>query len=98
MAFSFSFDILLDLGLWKEINEFTVLLRRIRLDASVLVRAHFRFVIMPNPLDGVGQELNNLAVNSEYRSLLKKLREKAAAEIRKKDGEFIDFLPKPKVQ
>ena len=49
-------------------------------------------------LDKDAEELNNLAVNPEYRSLLKKLREKAAAEIRKKDGEFIDFLPKPKVR
>ena len=49
-------------------------------------------------LDKDSEELKNLAVNPEYRSLLKKLREKAAAEIRKKDGEFIDFLPEPKVQ
>jgi hypothetical protein len=47
-----------DLGFWEENNESTVLLLRIRLDASVLVRAHFHFVTMPNPLDGVGQELN----------------------------------------
>ena len=49
-------------------------------------------------LDKDPEELNNLAVNPECRSLLKKLREKAVVEIRKKDGEFIDFLPKPKVQ
>ena len=49
-------------------------------------------------LDKDPEELNNLAVNPEYRSLLKKLREKAAVEIRKKDGEFIDFLPKPRIR
>ena len=41
-------------------------------------------------------ELNNLAVNPEYRPLLEKLREKAAIEIRNKNGEFIDYLPEPK--
>lgn len=49
-------------------------------------------------MDKDAEELNNLAVNPEYRSLLKKLREKAVAEVRKKDGAFIDFLPEPKVQ
>ncbi|MAP73159.1 MAG: hypothetical protein CMJ55_02720 [Planctomycetaceae bacterium] len=49
-------------------------------------------------LDKDPEELNNLAVNPDYKSLLKKLREKATIEIRKKDGEFIDFLPKPKVR
>ena len=47
-------------------------------------------------LDKDGKELNNLAVDPEYASLLKKLRKKAAVEIRKKDGEFIDYLPEPK--
>ncbi len=47
-------------------------------------------------LDKDAQEFNNLAVNPEYNSLLKKLRKKAADEIRKKDGEFVDYLPKPK--
>ena len=42
------------------------------------------------------KELNNLAVNPEYTSLLKKLREKASVEIRIKDGAFIDYLPEPK--
>ncbi len=42
------------------------------------------------------RELNNLAVNPEYRPLLMELREKAAIEIRKKNGEFIDYLPEPK--
>ena len=47
-------------------------------------------------LENDREELNNLSINPEYGPLLKKLREKAAVEIRKKDGEFIDYLPKPK--
>jgi arylsulfatase A-like enzyme len=47
-------------------------------------------------LDKDGKELNNLAVNPGYTYLLKKLREKATVEIRKKNGEFIDYLPAPK--
>ncbi len=42
------------------------------------------------------RELNNLAVDPDYRPLLMELREKAAIEIRKKNGEFIDYLPEPK--
>jgi arylsulfatase A-like enzyme len=41
-------------------------------------------------------ELNNLAVNPEYMSKLTKLRSKAVAEFRKKDGDFVDHLPEPK--
>ena len=47
-------------------------------------------------LDKDGEELNNLAVDSGYAALLKELREKAVVEIRKKDGEFIDYLPRPR--
>jgi arylsulfatase A-like enzyme len=47
-------------------------------------------------LDEDGEELNNLAVDSGYGGLLKRLREKAVVEIRKKDGEFVDYLPKPR--
>ena len=42
-------------------------------------------------------ELNNLAVDSEYHKLLKKLRKKAIKEFRKKDGSFVDYLPAPKI-
>ncbi len=49
-------------------------------------------------LDKDPRELTNLAVNPEYAQLLKRLREKAVVEIRKKDGEFIDHLPEPKGQ
>jgi len=48
-------------------------------------------------LDQDPGELNNLAVNPEHRPLLRKLRRKAADGIRKKDGEFIDLLPQPRV-
>jgi len=47
-------------------------------------------------LDKDAGELNNLAVNPKYTPLLKRLRDKAVVEIRKKDGEFIDHLPEPK--
>lgn len=41
-------------------------------------------------------ELNNLAVNPEYRERLAQLRLKAVDEFRKKDGNFVDYLPEPK--
>lgn len=41
-------------------------------------------------------ELNNLAVDHEYRKRLTELRRKAIEEFRKKDGRFIDHLPAPK--
>ncbi|MBT4512500.1 MAG: DUF4976 domain-containing protein, partial [Chloroflexi bacterium] len=41
-------------------------------------------------------ELNNLAVNPEYKTKLTKLRLKAVEEFRKKDGDFVDHLPEPK--
>lgn len=43
-------------------------------------------------------ELNNLAIDANFAARLKRLREKAAAEVRKKNGEFVDLLPAPKVQ
>jgi len=42
------------------------------------------------------EELNNLAVDAQFASQLKLLREKAVVEVRKKDGQFVDFLPAPK--
>ena len=42
-------------------------------------------------------ELNNLAVDSQHHTLLKRLREKAVEEFRKKDGSFVDYLPIPKI-
>ena len=42
-------------------------------------------------------ELNNLAVDSKHHTLLKRLREKAVEEFRKKDGSFVDYLPIPKI-
>jgi hypothetical protein len=48
-------------------------------------------------LEKDARELNNLAVNPAYTPMLIKLRKKAVFEIRKKDGEFIDHLPEPKV-
>ena len=42
-------------------------------------------------------ELNNLAVNPEYNEKLTELRRKAVEEFRKKDGDFVDHLPEPKV-
>jgi len=47
-------------------------------------------------LDKDPDELTNLAVNPEYASLLVKLRDQAVVEIKKKDGEFVDYLPAPK--
>lgn len=47
-------------------------------------------------LDRDAEELNNLAVDPEYAPLREVLREKAKVEIRKKDGEFVDYLPEPK--
>ena len=41
-------------------------------------------------------ELDNLAVNAEYRKTLTKLRRKAVEEFRRKDGGFGDHLPAPK--
>lgn len=40
-------------------------------------------------------ELNNLAVNPEYRERLTKLRSKAVEEFKKKDGDFVTYLPEP---
>ncbi|KKL65475.1 hypothetical protein LCGC14_2154600, partial [marine sediment metagenome] len=34
----------------------------------------------------------------EYLALLRRLREQAEKEFRKRDGEFVDFLPEPKEQ
>ena len=42
------------------------------------------------------EELNNLAVDSEWRNLLIKLRTKTTREIQKKDGDFVQYLPEPK--
>lgn len=42
------------------------------------------------------KELNNLAVNPEYKTLLKKLRAKTIEEFHKQDGDFVDLLPEPK--
>ena len=42
-------------------------------------------------------ELNNLAVDSKHHTLLKRLREKAVKEFRKKGGSFVDYLPIPKI-
>ncbi len=39
-------------------------------------------------------ELNNLAVDKKYHDLLVKLRKQAVEEFRKKDGAFVDHLPK----
>ena len=47
-------------------------------------------------LEADPKELTNLSVNPEYNSILRNLRRKAADEVRKKDGEFVDYLPKPK--
>ncbi len=41
-------------------------------------------------------ELDNLAVNPEYRETLTALRRKAVEEFRKKDGDFVAHLPEPK--
>ncbi len=41
-------------------------------------------------------ELNNLAVDSKHHALLKRLREQAVKEFRKRDGAFVDYLPNPK--
>ena len=42
------------------------------------------------------EELNNLAVNPEYKTLLKKLRAKTIEEFKKKDASFLELLPPPK--
>jgi arylsulfatase A-like enzyme len=42
------------------------------------------------------KELNNLAINPEYKSKLKELRSKTADEFRKQGGDFVDLLPEPK--
>ena len=42
-------------------------------------------------------ELDNLAADTSFASELKQLRTKAADEVRKKGGEFVDYLPDPKV-
>lgn len=47
-------------------------------------------------LEADPKELTNLSVNPEYGSILRSLRRKAADEVRKKEGEFVDYLPKPK--
>ena len=47
-------------------------------------------------LEADPEELTNLSVNPEYGSILRSLRRKAADEVWKKDGEFVDYLPKPK--
>ena len=49
-------------------------------------------------LEADPDELNNLAVDREYLALLRRLREQAEKEFRKRDGEFVDFLPDPKEQ
>ncbi len=43
------------------------------------------------------QELSNLAVDPDYAELLKKRREKAEVDIRKKDGKLVDYLQEPNV-
>ena len=47
-------------------------------------------------LEADPKELTNLSVNPEYGSILRSLRRKAADEVRKEDGEFVDYLPKPR--
>ena len=43
-------------------------------------------------------ELKNLAIDVNFETRLKQLREKAVAEVRKKNGQFVDWLPDPKVR
>lgn len=43
-------------------------------------------------------ELTNLAVDSDYSTLLLQMRKQAIDEFKKGDGEFIKFLPEPVVQ
>ena len=40
-------------------------------------------------------ELNNLAVNPEYKNKVRELRAKAVDEFRKKGGDFVAHLPEP---
>ena len=47
-------------------------------------------------LDKDPKELNNLAVNPEYKALLSSMREQAQDEFKAQDGYFIDLLPPPK--
>ena len=43
-------------------------------------------------------ELSNLAIDPKSASLLRRLRGKAVDEVRKKNGEFVDWLPAPKTR
>jgi arylsulfatase A-like enzyme len=42
-------------------------------------------------------ELTNLAVDQEYKNKLSELRDRAVKEFKRKDGDFVDHLPKPRV-